>query len=113
MFDLTNPINQQSVGPDLCAYDRNAMQNGQAATQICFQEGNTVGAVLPSDFDGTILPPNGSPNFMLEVDFNGLNLFKFHVDFATPGNSTLTGPTNISVSPGSALCNGGTFVPQP
>jgi hypothetical protein len=111
-FNMFNGSNQ-FVGPDLCAYDRNAMLNGQAASQICFQLGNSVGAVLPADFDGTTLPPNGSPNFMIEGDNTGINLFKFHVDFATPGNSTLSGPTNIPVAGFSPLCGGGTCVPQP
>src|SRR5205807_9759162 len=35
-----------------------------------------------------------------------LNLFKFHVDFATPANSTFTGPTSIPVTPFTPLCNG-------
>ncbi|HXB21665.1 MAG TPA: hypothetical protein VNV88_09800, partial [Candidatus Solibacter sp.] len=101
------------VGADACAYDRNAMLNGQAATQICFQQGNTVGPLLPSDFDGTVVPPAGSPNFMVTMGSNALGLFKFHVDFATPANSTFTGPTALAVLPFSALCNGKTCVPQP
>jgi hypothetical protein len=36
------------------------------------------------------------------------------VDFATPANSTLTGPTNISVAAFTAACNGGgACIPQP
>jgi hypothetical protein len=44
---------------------------------------------------------------------NNLNLFKFHVDFATPSNSTFTGPTVIPVAAFTPLCNGGTCVSQP
>ena len=114
-FNMFDPSTGHFVGADLCAYDRTAMLNGQAATQICFQQGASIGGVLPSDFDGTILPPAGSPNFMLALDSNlsSLDLFKFHVDFATPNNSTLTGPTNIPVAPFVPLCGGGTCVPQP
>jgi len=36
-----------------------------------------------------------------------------HVDFATPGNSTFTGPTVINVAAFTPLCNGGTCVVQP
>ncbi len=102
------------AGAGLCAYDRNAMINGQTALQICFTN-SSVGGVLPSDFDGTTLPPNGSPNFMVAFDGNlsSLDLLAFHVDFVTPNNSTLTGPTNIPVAPFSPLCNGRTCVPQP
>src|SRR5437764_2792487 len=100
------------VGADACAYDRNAMLNGQPATQVCFQQGSSVGGLLPSDLDGTTAPPAGSPNFLVFFGTNNLNLFKFHVDFATPGNSTFTGPTAIPVTAFTALCNGGTCVPQ-
>ncbi len=101
------------VGADACAYDRNAMLNGQPATQICFQQGNSVGGLLPSDLDGSTAPPAGSPNFLLFFGTNNLNLFKFHVDFATPANSTFTGPTVIPVAAFSPLCGGGACVPQP
>ena len=101
------------VGADACAYDRNAMLAGSAATQVCFQQGTAVGGLLPSDLDGTTPPPAGSPNYMLYFGANNLNLFKFHVDFATPANSTFTGPTVINVAAFSPLCGGGTCVPQP
>lgn len=101
------------VGADVCAYDRNAMLNGQAATQVCFQQNNSVGGLLPSDLDGTTPPPVGSPNYMISYGSNSLELFKFHVDFVTPTNSTFTGPTNIPVAPFTPLCGGGTCVPQP
>ncbi|HEV2963125.1 MAG TPA: hypothetical protein VG649_14945, partial [Candidatus Angelobacter sp.] len=102
------------LGADACAYDRNAMLNGQPATQICFQQGSTVGSLLPSDVDGHTAPPAGSPNFMMTFGANSLNLYKFHVDFATPGNSTFSGPTTIPVAPFTPLCNGARgCVPQP
>jgi len=100
------------VGADACAYDRTAMLAGQPATQVCFQQGNSVGGLLPADLDGTTAPPAGSPNFLMFFGTNNLNLFKFHVDFATPGNSTFTGPTVIPVTAFTPLCNGGTCVPQ-
>lgn len=102
------------VGADVCAYDRNAMLNGQAAQQVCFQQGSSVFSLLPSDADGTTPPPIGSPNYMVSFGTNNLQLFKFHVDFANTANSTFTGPTTISVSPFSPLCGGGrNCVPQP
>lgn len=91
-------------GADACAYDRNAMLNGQAATQVCFQQASTVGSLLPADLDGHIPPPAGSPNFMMDFGANSLNLYKFHVDFVTPANSTFTGPVNIPVAPFTPFC---------
>jgi hypothetical protein len=88
------------------------MLAGQPATQICFQQGSSIGGVLPADLDGTTPPPAGSPNYMVFFGTNNLNLFKFHVDFTTPANSTLTGPTVIPVAAFTPLCSGGTCVPQ-
>jgi hypothetical protein len=113
-YETFNMFNGNTfVGADACAYDRTAMLAGSAATQVCFQQGSSVGGLLPSDIDGTTAPPAGSPNYMVYFGTNNLNLFKFHVDFNTPANSTFTGPTVIPVAAFSPLCGGGTCVPQP
>jgi hypothetical protein len=111
-FNMFNAAGTSFVGADLCAYNRTAMLNGQPATQVCFQQGSSIGGVLPADLDGTTAPPAGSPNYLVFFGTNNLNLFKFHVDFTTPANSTLTGPTAIPVAAFTPLCNGGTCVPQ-
>ena len=101
------------AGSKVCAYDRTKMLGGLAATQQCFQLSTSFGGLLPSDLDGPANPPPaGSPNFFLNFGTNSLNLWKFHVDWATPANTTLTGPTNIPVAAFSAACNGGTCIPQ-
>src|SRR4030081_1289496 len=100
-------------GAGACAYDRSAMLAGTSATQVCFQQGTSVGGLLPADLDGATAPPEGSPNYMMYFGTNNLNLYKFHVDFTTPSNSTFTGPTVINVAAFSPLCAGGTCVPQP
>ena len=101
------------VGPEVCAYDRSKMLSGQAATQQCFTQGTSFGGLLPSDLDGSTAPPAGSPNFLLSFATNSLQLWKFHVDWTTPANSTLTGPATISVASFSPACGGGgTCIPQ-
>src|SRR5262245_337950 len=113
-FNMFNASATAFLGTDACAYDRAAMLAGTAATQICFQQAPTVGGVLPSDVDGRTPPPAGSPNYMVEFAVNSLNLYKFHVDFATPANSTFSPATNIPVEAFTPLCNGGrNCVPQP
>jgi hypothetical protein len=112
-YETFNMFNGNTfVGSDACAYNRAAMLAGTAATQVCFQQGSSVGGLLPSDLDGSTPPPAGSPNYMIFFGTNNLNLFKFHVDFATPSNSTFTGPTVIPVAAFSPLCGGGTCVVQ-
>ena len=114
-YETFNMFNGNTfMGADVCAYNRAAMLNGQAATQICFQQSAAVGGLLPSDVDGTLAPPAGSPNYMLTYGANSLELYKFHVDFNTPSNSTFTGPASIPVAAFSPLCMGGSScVPQP
>lgn len=113
-YETFNMFNGNTfVGSDACAYNRNAMLAGQTATQVCFQQSSSVGGLLPSDLDGATVPPSGAPNYMIYFGTNSLNLYKFHVDFASPGNSTFTGPTVIPVTAFTPLCNGGTCVVQP
>ena len=94
-----------------CAYDRSAMLSGTTAQTVCFARPAGELTSLPSDRDGTTAPPSGEPNFYLgwPASTNSLHMFKFHVDFTTPGNSTFTGPTSIAVAPFGASQ---TFVPQ-
>ncbi len=101
------------AGPKVCAYDRAKMIAGLTATQVCFQLSTSADSLLPADLDGFTPPPAGSPNYYVNFGNNSLNLWKFHVDFVTPANSTLTGPTNIPVAAFSAACGGGgTCIPQ-
>lgn len=101
------------LGGRACAFDRNAMLTGAAATQVCFQLSNSDGGLLPSDIDGASLPPAGAPNYYLEFNSSTtLGLWKFHVNFATPAASTFTGPTNITVADFSEACGGGNCIPQ-
>ena len=100
------------IGSRVCAYDRNAMLTGSSATQQCFQLSSAYGGLLPSDLDGPALPPAGSPNFFLALDSNALQIWKFHVDWANPSLSTLTGPSTIPVAAFAEACNGGICIPQ-
>ncbi len=112
-FNMFNAAGTSFLGADACAYDRTKMLAGQAATQVCFQQGSSIGGLLPADLDGNTAPPAGSPNYLMFFGTNNLNLFKFHVNFTTPASSTFTGPTVIPVTAFSPLCGGGTCVTQP
>lgn len=101
------------TGTIACAYQRSAMLTGAPATQVCFQQMSSLGSLLPSDLDGATAPPAGSPNFYMSFGSNSLELFKFHVDFSTPANSTFTGPTVIPVAAFTEACSGGACIPQP
>jgi hypothetical protein len=97
---------ETSSGAGAMAFERSAMLAGKPARMIFFDEaaanpptGQYIGQ-LPGDLDGSALPPAGSPNMFAEVDdattipptdgSDGfvMRLWKFHVDWANPDNST-------------------------
>ena len=93
------------LGAQACAFDRAAMLAGSSASMICFQNPPSIASLLPSDLDGSTLPPTGQPNFFVDIaDSSDLNIFQFHVDFAHPANSTFTGPVLIPVAPFTEIC---------
>jgi hypothetical protein len=98
---------------EACAFDRPSMLTGGPANAICFPKKLPIFSLLPSDLDGSTPPPVGEPAFYVELSPpNTLKLFKFHVDFAVPTNSTFTGPTSVTVASFTQACAGGTCVPQ-
>ena len=107
--------------PEACAWNRNDMLSGVAAPRfVCFDLSNSYASLLASDWDGSTAPPAGSPNYLMEVDTVAgvLEEWKFHVDYTTPANSTLTGPTIVSgVDAFSTPCpspgDPGNCIPQP
>jgi len=112
-YETFNMFNgNRFAGSKLCAYDRASMLAGVSATQQCFQLATNFGGVLPADLDGSTPPPAGAPNYMVNFDANSLNLWKFHVDWANPANTSLSTPVNIPVAAFTAACSGGACVPQ-
>ena len=81
----------------VCAFDRNSMLNGTMATSQCFNT-NGYDSLLPSDLVGTMTPPAGSPNYVVALDTNALALWSLHIDWSTPSNSSLNGPTSLPVT---------------
>jgi IPT/TIG domain-containing protein len=86
------------------AFDRVAMEAGQAAKSVTFNVPSSVGGVgvfslLPSNTRTvTGLPPAGAPNYFASIygSYN-IRVWKFHVDWANTANSTFTGPTNATI----------------
>jgi len=85
------------------AFDRKKMLVGDPTAGIIYFNLNLtthpegIFGMLPSDHDGILPPPAGSPNVFLyftNTNFgdpaNGVRLFDFHADFAVPANSTFT-----------------------
>jgi hypothetical protein len=104
-------------GAEPCAFDRKAMISGKKAAMICITPNPNYNSFLPSDMDGSTLPPAGAPNHYLDIpnsSANQLAEFNFHVDFADPKKSTFTGPNLITVPTYLFTCGGtGACIPQP
>ncbi len=92
-------------------FDRTTMLTGAAATFQYFG-GITDGAqprgmrILPSDWDGTVTPPAGAPNYFVQsldgafdATADRLEIFEAHVDWVTPANSTFTNVTDLATDP--------------
>ena len=63
-------------------------------------------SILPADLDGSVLPPSGAPEpFLMSGPYNSTwPLFRFHVDFVTPANSTFTLGGTLTPAAYTALC---------
>ncbi|MDE3228489.1 MAG: hypothetical protein KGO05_01310 [Chloroflexota bacterium] len=112
-YNLFDGSTNAFLGAEACAFDRSSMLTGAAATQQCFTTSTSYGGLLPSNLDGSTLPPSGSPNYIVGLNTTtSLAFWKFHVDWATPANSTFTGPSSIAVASYAEACGGGTCIPQ-
>jgi hypothetical protein len=120
------------VGTSYFAFDKAAMIAGGAAAAITFSGLDPRHfASLPGDFEGSLAPPANTTAYFLSGDWFTKNsppyflqLRRFHPDFVTPGNSTLTdgfgGASDSFVSlpfdnsvVGACGDGGGQCVPQP
>jgi len=108
------------AGMGAIAYQRDKMLTGDpSALQVIFKLNgqpnpiNQIGGGLPSDLDGTTLPPPGSPNIIAAPEAaewtnyptDRIHFFKFHVDWTTPANSTFTGPVDVDTGAWNSLCD--------
>src|SRR5262249_17218195 len=101
------------AGVALCAYDRAAMVAGAASpAQICTTINDA--SYLPSDLDGSTPPADGTPGYFITYEsLSSLRIWTLKPNFAAPPSSIVTQVSpDLSVTPFSELCGGGTCVPQ-
>lgn len=85
------PPNLSWVGGAIVAMDRDAMLNGESeATMLMFNTGSSNGSLLPADFEGETLPPEGQPMTFLTLSNNSLRVWEVVIDWNDTGNSTAT-----------------------
>jgi hypothetical protein len=123
-----NQFNQSGTafaGAGLFAFDRLKMLVGDPSAAFIyfdyFPVDPNAGGMLPTDLDGLVPPPVGTPNFFMEFrsdEFgdpnDALRIYEFHADFASPASSTLTVRPDLVVAAFDARQPGGrTDVDQP
>jgi hypothetical protein len=88
------------------AFNREQMEAGVANPQAVTASlpgtsgGVTVFSLLPSNARSvTGLPPAGAPNYFASIwGTYAIRVWRFHVDWASPGSSTFSGPTNVPIA---------------
>lgn len=88
------------------AFNREQLEAGAANPQAVTAPlsrtigGTSVFSLLPSNARSvTGLPPAGAPNYFASIwGSYAIRVWRFHVDWASPGSSTFTGPTNVPVA---------------
>jgi hypothetical protein len=110
-MNVFNSSGTAFLGPQPFAMDRAAMLTGGPAAIVTPGLLNpNLGMLFPADLDGAVLPPAGAPNPWITVeDSANWQLFRFHVDFVTPANSTFTLGGNLPPAPYSVFTS---LVPQ-
>jgi hypothetical protein len=103
-FDFSATGSFQNVR--VWAFNKDRMYAGQSAQVVSFDTpavsgGCGVFTLLPSNARAqTGTPPAGRPNLFSSTGCftNRVRVWKFHVDWATPANSSFTGPTNSTTA---------------
>lgn len=105
-MNVFNAAGTTFLGPQPFAFDRAKMLAGLPATFISTGvSGASEDSYLPSDLDGSILPPAGAPASFVGFPGTGAyRVFHFHVDFTTPGNSTFTLFSSPAAAGFTSLC---------
>ena len=117
-------LSLQFAGQGVVAFERDKMLAGLPAAAIYYDLESvdaTLGGMLPADLDGPA-PPAGSPAYFVQVDDDAwgatpdqLQLWKFHVDWATPASSFFTRVAQLPTAPfDSDMCGySRNCIPQP
>jgi uncharacterized repeat protein (TIGR01451 family) len=110
-MNVFNSAGTAFLGPQPFAFDRDAMLAGDPATFVTTRAAAvfspTNDAMLPGDLDGSTLPPANAPDpFLMSGEAATWKLWRFHVDFGTPANSTFTLGGNLTPAGYTEICPG-------
>ena len=109
----------------VAAFEREKMLSGDPNPQMVLfmmDHGGLRAHMLPADWDGQTPPPAGAPNYLVRPlssalgwpSPDALELWKFHVDWSSPGASTLTVSDSLLPTPYQPACGfDQNCIPQP
>ncbi len=103
-YYVTYNMFEGETGSKVCAFERAAMLAGRKARQQCVQMADSITGLLPADLDGRIRPPAGSPEPIMGLTANGINVWNFRVDWARPSRTTMGEPEKIDVAAFKPAC---------
>ncbi|OGO38006.1 MAG: hypothetical protein A2W35_00770 [Chloroflexi bacterium RBG_16_57_11] len=109
-FNMFSNFGNTWGGVQVWALEKAKMILGQPATAIYYSLPANSGysSLLPAH--ALSLPPIDAPNYLAAVQLpNRLLIWNFKPDWDTPGDSTFTGPTQLTVAPFAAAAS----IPQP
>jgi PKD repeat protein len=90
-------------GGGLSILDRSAMLAGDPDAEMIFFVVGTNwsdhSSFLPADSDGEMMPPEGSPSFMVNMGSNQLRVYEIIVDWENTANSTIEKIHTLSTQP--------------
>jgi hypothetical protein len=91
------------VGAKACVMQRDEALAGKAAALQCF-DFSYAGGLLAADIDGKTTPPAGSPGYLMNLDNDGLNLWKVTVDWKKPARFAVSPSVFLPVEPFEVAC---------
>jgi uncharacterized repeat protein (TIGR01451 family) len=108
-MNVFNAAGTAYLGPQPFAFNRAAMLVGNPATFITTRNPSVFNAfndgLLPADLDGSTPPPAGAPEpFLMSGTGADWPLWRFHVNFSSPGTSTFTVGGTLTPAAYTLLC---------
>lgn len=88
------------AGAGMSVLDREAMLIGDPDAQmVYFTIGDNHYGILPADADGTTLPPEGSPNYIVDIGNEKIKMWEVSMDWENTSGSTVTQLPNLTTEP--------------
>jgi hypothetical protein len=85
------------TGAKVWAFNRDDLTTGAALRYVAFQLSSSYFSLLAANARASGVP-TGTPEYLVSLAGTSLRVWRVNVDWSTPTNSTLTGPTTVAVT---------------